>query len=160
MKKRVSTMENDLVQGRTNESEAAERAVSINAAVIIARCRSFRVTLWHGSGFGHEPRHSRGQLERQHRVPCRLPQSMMRSSLTIARRSSGTLAAEPASFPRRPCSRPRIMRNASLSVPDGNTGGRLFPPRSPTTPRPLPSSAPWPGRWVGCHAEALHVEGT
>ncbi len=65
MKKRVSKMENDLVYGRANDAKAAERAVSINAAVIIARCRTFRVTLWHGSGFGHEPRQTRGQLEQQ-----------------------------------------------------------------------------------------------
>ena len=56
MKKRVHIIENDLIHGRIAEIKAAERAISVNAAVLLARCRSFRVELWHGSGFGHEPR--------------------------------------------------------------------------------------------------------
>lgn len=55
MKKCVSIIENELLNGQINETKAAERSISINAAVLLARCRSFRVTLWHGSGFGHEP---------------------------------------------------------------------------------------------------------
>ncbi len=65
MKRRAVIIENDLLTGRINENKAAERAISINAAVLLARCRAFRVTLWHGSRFGHEPRQTRRQLEQQ-----------------------------------------------------------------------------------------------
>lgn len=65
MKKRVSIIENELLCGQINEIKAAERAISINAAVLLSRCLSFRVTLWNGSSFGHEPRQTRRQLEQQ-----------------------------------------------------------------------------------------------
>ena len=75
MEKRARTIEHELLQGRIDEAKAAERAVSVNAAVLLARCRSFRIQLWHGSGFGHEPRQTRRQLEQQCvELHCRQPE--------------------------------------------------------------------------------------
>jgi retron-type reverse transcriptase len=65
MSTRVKLIESDLALGIISEELAALRAVSVNAAVLLARCLSFRIKLWNGSGFGHEPRHTRRQLEQQ-----------------------------------------------------------------------------------------------
>ncbi len=65
MKKWAKLIGSELLQGKISEEQAAMRATSVNAAVILARCLSFRVKLWNGSGFGHEPRHTRRQLEQQ-----------------------------------------------------------------------------------------------
>lgn len=53
MKKVALNIENELAGGCIDENKAAERAISMNAAVLIARSRSFRAILWHGSRFGH-----------------------------------------------------------------------------------------------------------
>jgi len=63
MKKGAIAIERELDSGLINENKAAERAISMTAAVLLARCRSFRGKLWHGSRFGHEPRQTRRQLE-------------------------------------------------------------------------------------------------
>jgi hypothetical protein len=65
MKKGAIAIEYELANGQIDENKAAERSISMTAAVLLARCRSFRVTLWHGSRFGHEPRQTRWQLEQQ-----------------------------------------------------------------------------------------------
>lgn len=65
IKRGASQIEKELLYGKIDELKAAERAISINAAVLLARCRSFRVKLWHGSGFGRGPRQTRRQLERR-----------------------------------------------------------------------------------------------
>ncbi|MGA2143220.1 MAG: reverse transcriptase/maturase family protein [Brevinematales bacterium] len=65
MSTRAKSIESDLAMGIIGEELAALRAVSVNAAVILARCLSFRIKLWNGSGFGHEPRHTGRQLEQQ-----------------------------------------------------------------------------------------------
>ncbi|MFZ1982424.1 MAG: reverse transcriptase/maturase family protein [Smithella sp.] len=65
MSTRAKSIQSDLDTFEISEEKAAERASSVNAAVMIARSRSFRVNLWKGSGFGHEPCHTRRQLEQQ-----------------------------------------------------------------------------------------------
>lgn len=65
MKKSALRIAYGLEDGTFDETKAAERAISINAAASFARCRSFCSILWHGSHFGHEPRQTRRQLEQQ-----------------------------------------------------------------------------------------------
>ncbi|MEA1910435.1 MAG: reverse transcriptase/maturase family protein [Spirochaetota bacterium] len=65
MTARVKEIQLDITAGNISEEQAAARANSVNAAVLIARCLSFRGKLWQGSGFGHEPRETRRQLEQQ-----------------------------------------------------------------------------------------------
>ena len=65
MKKGAIAIEYELANGQIDENKAAERSISMTAAVLLARCRSFRAKLWHGSRFGHEPRQMRWQLEQQ-----------------------------------------------------------------------------------------------
>jgi len=65
MKKGAIAIEYELANGQIDENKAAERSISMTAAVLLARCRSFRAKLWHGSRFGHEPRQTRWQLEQQ-----------------------------------------------------------------------------------------------
>ena len=65
MSARVKKIQSDISDGKINEEQAALRANSVNAAVLIARCRTFRAKLWQGSGFGYEPRETRRQLEQQ-----------------------------------------------------------------------------------------------
>jgi retron-type reverse transcriptase len=62
---RANSIQSDLLTGEITEEQAGERANSVNASVLIARCRQFRINLWKGSGFGQEPRQSRRQLEQR-----------------------------------------------------------------------------------------------
>ena len=62
---RAKEIQFDIIAGKINEEQASIRANSVNAAVLITRSRSFRGKLWQGSGFGHEPRETRRQLEQQ-----------------------------------------------------------------------------------------------
>lgn len=65
MKKGALSIARGLLAGTIDEKKASERAVSMNAAVVLARCRSFRCIIWNGSRFGHEPHQTRRQLEQQ-----------------------------------------------------------------------------------------------
>jgi retron-type reverse transcriptase len=63
--RRAGEIHNGLQSGDISGEKAASRICSVCAAIALARTRSFRVRLWHGSRFGHEPGDPGGQLEQQ-----------------------------------------------------------------------------------------------
>lgn len=65
MSVRAKEIQFDINACKIDQEQAAARANSVNAAVLLARCRIFRVKLWQGSGFGLEPCETRRQLEQQ-----------------------------------------------------------------------------------------------
>jgi len=65
LRRRAREVQADVDLGTITESQAAQRANGINAAVLIARSRRFRGTVWHGADFGHEPGQTGRQLEQQ-----------------------------------------------------------------------------------------------
>ncbi|HHU35982.1 MAG TPA: hypothetical protein GXZ47_02000 [Treponema sp.] len=64
MRKRVKTIQTELSIGKIDELKAAQRANSINAAVLLARTQKFRATLWNGSGFGPRQVSGENRLQR------------------------------------------------------------------------------------------------
>jgi retron-type reverse transcriptase len=63
MIKRIREIKRDLASRSISEGMAVARVVSVYAAVLLARTRPFRVKLWYGNGFGHEPGDTGWQLE-------------------------------------------------------------------------------------------------
>jgi retron-type reverse transcriptase len=65
MKTRVREIKGELAAGLITEAQAAAWLISVYAAVLLARTRAFRVSLWYRRRFGHEPGETRRQLEQQ-----------------------------------------------------------------------------------------------
>jgi len=63
MKKRAKAISEELASGLIDEGQAALRATSVNASVLIARSRAFRARLWKENSHGLEPCDARWQLE-------------------------------------------------------------------------------------------------
>lgn len=63
MKKRAWEIAEELAAGLIDEGQAALRATSVNAGVLIARSRAFRARLWKENSHGLEPCDTRRQLE-------------------------------------------------------------------------------------------------
>ena len=64
-RRRAVQIGRELHSGAIDEAQASQRANGVNAALLLARSRRFRATVWHGADLGHEPDSPGRQLEQQ-----------------------------------------------------------------------------------------------
>ncbi len=69
-RRKIRRLDFELRHGRINETAASERAQALVAMTLLAHSRAFRQTVCNGASLGHEPRHTRRELEQRHGQPA------------------------------------------------------------------------------------------